>query len=256
MKFYWKRFLIIFATSSILFATACDEINPVCGNGKHDEGEPCEPGIEASGCIEAGYWGGEPTCMIDCHRDYTSCERIIDIQPSGSNSCALSNKGKVYCWGEGGNGINGDGTNEKRLSPVNVNFGISQIVQISFKGDHVCVLDMDGYIACWGDNTYGQLGDGTFNSSNVPKGIYRSTESKFIYVSTTGPSSFAIDETGQLWHWGDIAENEMGLCGLPTMVKWLRRTELYQAALPRQQLAGVGSAVVSLMRRAIPGAME
>lgn len=41
-------------------------------------------------------------------------------------------------------------------------------VDFKLGGDHGCALTNIGYMHCWGDNTYGQLGDGTsFLERNV-----------------------------------------------------------------------------------------
>jgi hypothetical protein len=34
-----------------------------------------------------------------------------------------------------------------------------------------CMLQKDGRIYCWGPNNYGQVGDGTYESRNVPTEI-------------------------------------------------------------------------------------
>lgn len=210
MKYYIYRPFAFSCLMAFLILSACDDTNPVCGNGTLDEGEPCEPGVAASGCIKAGYWGGEPGCTADCHRDYSLCERIENIQLSNANSCVLSSYGKVYCWGDGRQGLNGDGTWEMRTSPVEVNFGSLDNVQLSQSGGHACAIDGDGWISCWGDNSFGQLGDGTEIVSASPRGVYQSTDRKFVQVATTGWGTSAIDETGQLWQWGFMGETEAG----------------------------------------------
>ena len=35
------------------------------------------------------------------------------------------------------------------------------VVQLAAGANHACALRADGSIACWGNNDYGQIGDGT-----------------------------------------------------------------------------------------------
>ena len=41
---------------------------------------------------------------------------------------------------------------------------------------HVLAIDKEGYLWAWGDNYYGQVGDGTNNDSNVPIQIKQNTK--------------------------------------------------------------------------------
>jgi alpha-tubulin suppressor-like RCC1 family protein len=88
--------------------------------------------------------------------------------------CALSSTGTVYCWGADDFGQLGNGgSNTNSSVPVAVTtsgtpMAGATIVQISTGWEHACALSSAGAVYCWGDNTYGELGNSTTTSSGVP----------------------------------------------------------------------------------------
>ncbi|MBU5682639.1 MAG: hypothetical protein KQA34_02935, partial [Candidatus Aenigmarchaeota archaeon] len=52
-------------------------------------------------------------------------------------------------------------------SPVPVQ-GINNAIAIAAGGAHTCALLSNGSIMCWGNNYYGQLGDGTIEHRSTP----------------------------------------------------------------------------------------
>jgi alpha-tubulin suppressor-like RCC1 family protein len=61
------------------------------------------------------------------------------------------------------------GTNASDVSssPI-VIAGISSATQVSVGDTHVCAILTGGQVKCWGDNSYGQFGNGTTTSSATP----------------------------------------------------------------------------------------
>jgi alpha-tubulin suppressor-like RCC1 family protein len=91
------------------------------------------------------------------------------VSAGNGYTCATSNiGGKVRCWGFNGSGQLGNGTNTNSLVPVDV-VGINA-TKISANLDHTCALSQgsDTHVRCWGNNYFGQLGDGTTSDSYVP----------------------------------------------------------------------------------------
>ena len=104
--------------------------------------------------------------------DGTTANRLTPVQVivlSGAtaisggvhHSIALKSNGTVWAWGYGTLGQLGDGTTTTRLTPVQVS-GLSGITAISGSGYcHSLALKSDETVSAWGNNEYGQLGDGT-----------------------------------------------------------------------------------------------
>jgi alpha-tubulin suppressor-like RCC1 family protein len=101
------------------------------------------------------------------------------------HSCALLQDGTVQCWGAAAYGQVGDGTTADTSVPVTVvgpgGYGVLEdIAGVSAGGgdinetndyEHTCALTTDGTVVCWGQNNYGQLGDGTTTMSVSPTGV-------------------------------------------------------------------------------------
>jgi alpha-tubulin suppressor-like RCC1 family protein len=85
-------------------------------------------------------------------------------------TCAIVG-GRLKCWGNNGSfSLLGDGTVASRLAAVANTALVStaSILGVSVGSAHACAI-VDGGIRCWGDNTFGQLGNGTTTSTSIPQ---------------------------------------------------------------------------------------
>lgn len=73
---------------------------------------------------------------------------------------------------------------------------------------HWCVLTEEGGIRCWGDNTYGQLGDGTTTSRQNPPVSDVLTGARAVAAGAT--STCAIMKEGTVRCWGDNTYGQLG----------------------------------------------
>ena len=78
---------------------------------------------------------------------------IVEISGGSSNSLALKNDGTVWQ------------TDWETCTQV---IELENIVSVANGYGHYLALDISGGLWAWGDNTYGQLGDGTTTSGSVP----------------------------------------------------------------------------------------
>jgi alpha-tubulin suppressor-like RCC1 family protein len=87
------------------------------------------------------------------------------------HTCGVTLTGVGFCWGANAYGQNGDGTATASSQPVRivgdlvlegVSTGVQEFSPFGNLGaEHTCGLTTDHRVYCWGNNAYGQIGDGT-----------------------------------------------------------------------------------------------
>ena len=99
-------------------------------------------------------------------------KELIDITAAEWHKCAVDAAGTAYCWGLNGSGQLGDGQTVNSAVPVPVDTnGVlagKSLTQITAGWYTTCALDSAGTAYCWGDNYYGEFGDGGTANSPVP----------------------------------------------------------------------------------------
>jgi alpha-tubulin suppressor-like RCC1 family protein len=78
------------------------------------------------------------------------------------------------------------------------------IVQVATANSAWYALKTNGGVEAWGNNEYGELGDGTKTSTLTPVKVQFPLHVKIAFLANTGPqgSMLAVDKTGQAWGWG------------------------------------------------------
>jgi alpha-tubulin suppressor-like RCC1 family protein len=94
-----------------------------------------------------------------------SGSKFSEVAVGIDHSCALTMKGRAYCWGNNDSGQLGDGNyGYDSSSPVAV-VGDRRYLHISAGYDATCAISTAGAAYCWGYNDYGQLGNGTHDET-------------------------------------------------------------------------------------------
>ena len=117
------------------------------------------------------------------------------------HSCALSTSGGVACWGANSRGQLGDSTNLGRGTPVDVVGLSSGVTAIAAGYIHTCALTTSGGVLCWGGNSSGQLGDGTYADRNTP-GPVVGLSTGVVGIAAGYENSAAITSGGGVKYWG------------------------------------------------------
>jgi len=134
---------------------------------------------------------------------------VIGLSAAGGQTCALRTGGAAACWGNNKYGQLGDGTAEKRLSPVAVE-GLDQgVARVTAGWNHTCAVTGNGEVKCWGWNYYGQLGDETKAAQSRPVSVRRLMEDA-VEVAPGWAHTCAVTAAGGVRCWG---RNESGQLG-------------------------------------------
>jgi alpha-tubulin suppressor-like RCC1 family protein len=152
------------------------------------------------------------------------------VSAGNSASCAATNGGQVTCWGNNQHGMLGTGTPYPDLArsyePVFVK-GASSVVQVEVGHYHACALRTDGTVRCWGDNEFGQLGDGSYDdaASAVPV-VGLADKVVRLAIGSSGDFTCALLANHSVQCWGLNAGGSLGSATLknspvPVTVKGL-----------------------------------
>jgi alpha-tubulin suppressor-like RCC1 family protein len=114
---------------------------------------------------------------------------ITNLSLGAGHSCAMTSTGGLKCWGNNSDGRLGDGTTLSRLTPVDVSGWLSGMVALAAGLNNSCGITAAGALQCWGNNTYGQLGNGTFINS---ASNYLAAAVQFAVAASSAPQSIVF----------------------------------------------------------------
>jgi alpha-tubulin suppressor-like RCC1 family protein len=202
-------------------AAAAQKFSEVSGGGSHtcaltsDQRAWCW-GYNELGQLGTGSASGPETCTgaVGPFPCSTRPVRIAgdrhyrQITAGDNYSCAVANDYRAYCWGTNEFGAIGDGTTSRRLSPVPVGGGL-RFRQLDGSFFHTCgVSHPDGRVYCWGDNSQGQLGDGTRTSRLSPVPVLGGLS--FRQVSTGDLHTCGVTTSNEAYCWGHDNVGQLG----------------------------------------------
>ena len=122
---------------------------------------------------------------VSADSDGTNLINIGYIEGGHINTCAISNGGNAYCWGDSTNGRLGDNQNTTdRFTPVRVHVGAAteesdsdkdstntylyNVRQLAAGSSHTCAISNSGNAYCWGGGAGGTLGNNNTANQTTP----------------------------------------------------------------------------------------
>lgn len=124
------------------------------------------------------------------------------------HGCALFPGAVVKCWGRNSDGQLGNGTTSVAGGPVDVVGLPGGVTAVAIGRTHSCALTAGGAPLCWGDNSDGQLGDGTTTNRSSPSAV-----AGLVNVTAVSPGrshTCALTNGGGLKCWGANTGGALG----------------------------------------------
>lgn len=143
---------------------------------------------------------------------------VASVHGAGSDAYAIKKDGSLWGWGDS-DGLIFTGKDETwafdpykdgSQSIVTSRFTPSKLMNNVLKIDgrnHLAVVKKDGSLWLWGNNSDGQLGDGTQTSRLTPQKALDGV----VDVTAEGAYTVALKSDGSLWGFGTNAAGELGL---------------------------------------------
>lgn len=118
-----------------------------------------------------------------------------------SQMLALRADGTLWKWG-------GYRAGWPRLFPEKIP-GISGVAAMGVGTAHTVALLDNGEVWTWGENSQGQLGDGTLDARSTPAKAPGLGE--VVAIAVNGASNYAVKKDGTVWAWGANSYGELGM---------------------------------------------
>jgi hypothetical protein len=138
--------------------------------------------------------------------------RVTQVGPGGFHSCAVALDASLWCWGYNSTGELGNGaySTTPTSTPIQVTTLGTTVAKVVAGRQSTCARTLDSKVYCWGDNGWGQVGDGTtMQDPNIPKEVI-ALGSTVVDLWAGRDHTCALKQAGTLWCWG---ANEAGQVG-------------------------------------------
>jgi alpha-tubulin suppressor-like RCC1 family protein len=182
----------------------------------------------------------------------TGLTGVTQVAAGDGFGLALRSDGTVWAWGWDRNGVLGDGaaTGSDSDVPVQVT-GLSNVIQVAAGPTAAMAVRVQfrrGSVAVrtvwtWGNNSFGELGDGTTTSSATPVEVSGVNVPAVTAISAGGGFSLVLGSDGSVWGWG---ANSLGELGNGTTTRALRPVEVLVGAVTA--ISAGGSHALVLLR--------
>jgi alpha-tubulin suppressor-like RCC1 family protein len=165
-----------------------------------------------------GQLGDGNTALVLTPVEVSGLTAVTQIAAGDGFGLALRSDGTVWAWGWNRNGVLGDDTPIDSESDVPVQIpGLGNVIQIAAGDTSAMAVRVQARrgsvlrtVWTWGNNSVGQLGDGTTTSSATPVQVSGINVPSVTAISAGGAFSMVLGSDGSIWGWGANSDGELG----------------------------------------------
>lgn len=176
--------------------------------------DPSKGTVSSSGVVSSAIANGTfaVTASIGAVSGTATAKAVtmINLRPGLHHTCGRNELGDIYCWGANEAGQLGDGTQQRRLTPVRIKSS-SSFDELSSGGTQSCALT-GGLAQCWGQTflagwssiSYGH----PYEISLIPSTV--STSVRFSAIASGSTFNCGLSSSNFAYCWGSGDEGELG----------------------------------------------
>jgi hypothetical protein len=183
--------------------------------------DPSPAGAAVAGRVKA--WGknvsgelgnDDPPNNSDVAIAVHDLSNVKQISAGCEFALAVRENGTVKAWGDNSSGeLGNDDVPNDSYVPITVP-GLDNVKAVSGGSNHALALKRNGTVRAWGDNGFGELGNGDApNDSPVPVKVDGLTDVKAIAAGQD--VSYALKENGTVRAWGSNSDGQLGNDDMP-----------------------------------------
>lgn len=127
------------------------------------------------------------------------------------STCSIATVGPVRCWGANDRGQLGTAWTAAGVErPIQADILPANVTKMAMSNSHSCYLTSESRVFCWGENGYGELGNGTTVDSSSPVEVLNMGGTA-VDISAGRDNSCALLSNGQLKCWGANWHGQLGI---------------------------------------------
>ena len=143
--------------------------------------------------------------------DLPAGTRVTSIATSDNYSLAVTSTGRVLAWGQNTYGQLGNGTTTDSSAPVPVDLPAgTRVTSVAVGDGQSLAVTSDGHVLAWGQNDYGELGNGTTTDSSTPVPVDLPPGTRVTAIAAGYRHGLALTSAGGVLAWGINSGGELG----------------------------------------------